>query len=151
MSIHEPTLFDQVEAGVAPGGMSDVSPRASSERDGGGSALGIPRHVPVGADPANGAPAYRYADPDTSQAAAESVRESAPNDRAVILEALRSCGGQATCDQLRHMLAQQGRQRDRNVVSRRITDLRDRGLVRDSGRRSTKGNGRPVVVWEVAR
>jgi len=93
--------------------------------------------------------AVRLGDPDTSAEAARQVAEFGENDRGRILAALRDLGGEATTDQLREELARQGIHRERNSLSRRISDLRDRGLVVDSGRRSTKSNGRPVIVWKV--
>lgn len=91
----------------------------------------------------------RSSDPDTSAIGAESIRESAVNDRARIVGILRAIGP-ATTDQVRSELRRQGIDRDRNVVASRISQLcrpAHGPLVEDTGRRATKPNGRPVAIW----
>ena len=106
----------------------------------------------------------RRGDPETSLAAAESVTELTKKQEAV-LTVLRA-SGPSTDEELReayrafrmrnidrldnrtvdlHSIQPQS---DSGLRTRR-SELRDRGLVRDSGERRKLESGRMAVVWEV--
>ncbi len=93
----------------------------------------------------------RLDDPDTSVAAAASVEQSATNDRALVLGALHSMGGRGTADQITDWLQAtepHGRTWQRSCVSSRCSQLKRRGLIRDTGDRGEGSTGRPTIVFE---
>ena len=88
---------------------------------------------------------HRHSDRLTSIAAAQAVRPERDQER--VLAALVAAGGTGTIDDV----CAQVDDRDRGCLSRRITDLSTRGLVRDTGRTVVGSRGRAVTVWEVVR
>lgn len=38
-----------------------------------------------------------------------------------------------------------------NSISGRVTELNDKGLIRDSGRRCVNPSGKPAILWVVSR
>ena len=92
----------------------------------------------------------RRSDPDTSHTAASSIEGSSSNDRALVLEVLRSHGGRGTADQVTAWLRELDVYRDRNCVSSRISQLVRSGLVSDTGERVPGRRNRPVMVVEVS-
>ena len=87
----------------------------------------------------------RHGDPWTSTAAAR-AKDPGP-DQAAIYAALVANGGTGTVDTASAALPH----RDRGAVSRRITDLADMGLIRDSGEVEMGSRGRYVTRWTVVR
>lgn len=93
------------------------------------------------------APAARATDPETSHQAAEGDETVRRFRRGVAVSALaeiRAAGiAGLTVDELhgRHLEA------DRGTLARRVTDLRQAGLVVDSGRRRLTRRGLPAIVW----
>jgi len=86
---------------------------------------------------------YRHADPVTSRAAAESLTpEALGKEQGRVLRAISMHAGEANRDQVASYLSA-----DRSCVSRRITDLRDSGLVEDTGRTRPGPTGRQQTVW----
>lgn len=81
---------------------------------------------------------------ETSQAAAESVCDSADTLRARVLEAIRTRGG-ATCDELEVALNMR-----HQTASARLTELGKLGRIVPNGKRDTR-SGRKAVVWEVTQ
>lgn len=92
--------------------------------------------------------AARASDPDTSHTAALSDKTV---DRELVLECLRFHGGWGTAGQVTEWLNQGERQWQRNVVSSRLSQLRRRGLVEDTGERRGGEGNRPTIVWRVVR
>jgi predicted ArsR family transcriptional regulator len=79
----------------------------------------------------------------TSQAAAESVTESAATQRERVLRFLRE-NGPATDQEILGAL----NLRDQTGCPRR-TELSRQGRVRDSGQKRANRSGRAAVVWEI--
>lgn len=87
----------------------------------------------------------RDTDPDTSKAAASAALASETQRTLAgrILRAFRHSGPCTSWDVATRMgLTYQ-------EVSRRVSDLRDLGHIRDTGDRVTGPHGRKVIVWEV--
>jgi hypothetical protein len=86
----------------------------------------------------------RVTDPDTSHDAALDYDEATRDtDRARALRALREAGAEGLTD---YELAERiGRQQ--NSAGKRRGELRDRGLVTDSGRRRPAPSGASAIVW----
>jgi len=80
---------------------------------------------------------------DTSKAAAESVRESAPTMRERVLTCIRH-NGNLTCFEVEQILSMA-----HQTASARIRELALKGKIRDSGKRRATGSGRKAVVWVV--
>ena len=92
----------------------------------------------------------RASDPDTSRAAAESIKPVLGAECSRVLAAVESRGSMgATAYEALLVLERDGRRRQQSVVSRRLTDLRDAGLLRDSGCRRPGMTGRWLIVWSV--
>lgn len=94
-------------------------------------------------------PRVRDTDPDTSQAAADSMTGAALTAQAsTVLATLadldRRRGVGATAYELHVEL--DGRYQQ-SVIARRLTDLRDAGLVVDTGRRRPGSSNRQLIVW----
>lgn len=93
----------------------------------------------------------RATDPRTSHEAAESFDEATLNrEQQRVLDALRllaASGQPTTAGRVTRLLGD----RQRNCVSRRLTDLAERGVVRDSGRtfREDRKGARSEICWEV--
>lgn len=90
----------------------------------------------------------RASDPDTSRAAAESIRPALGAECSRVLAAVESRGHiGATAFEVTRSLEGVGVERDQNCVARRLTDLRDAGLVRDTGMRRPGKSNRGLIVW----
>lgn len=92
-------------------------------------------------------PRHRNTDPRTSQAAADSLSARGVGARCRrYYEVIVATGPDgATRDDIARLVDAQGAE-DR-ALSRRITDLRQQGLVVDSGRTRRGSSGREQVVW----
>lgn len=90
----------------------------------------------------------RKHDRRTSTDAARSVLPGPDQQRC--LDALRAHGGTGSIDTVCDHFWRLGVQRDRGSLSRRLTDLADAGLIRDTGRVARGSRGRDVTVWTVA-
>lgn len=88
----------------------------------------------------------RHVDPVTSASAAESIRPALGAECARVLEAIRE-RGTATQWEIRQHLASQGVERDGNCIARRCTDLRDAGLIAETGECRPGRSGRQQTVW----
>jgi len=80
----------------------------------------------------------RTGDPDTSR---DAVPDDVGPECARVLRVIRDYRG-ATRSQVASQLGA-----DPSCVSRRITDLRQAGLVKDSGERSPGKRRKPQIVW----
>lgn len=95
--------------------------------------------------------AVRRDDPRTSREAAQSFDEATLNrEQQRVLDALRllaSLGQPLIAGRVTALLGD----RQRNCVSRRLTDLAQRGVVRDSGQtfREDRKGARSEIVWVV--
>lgn len=91
----------------------------------------------------------RADDPDTSRAAADSIRPVLGLECQRVLDVVKldSWGGATAWEVVRN-LALHGIERDQNVVARRLSDLRDAGLVVDSGLRRPGRSSRLLIVWK---
>lgn len=93
----------------------------------------------------------RATDPDTSRDAALSIRECVGDQCRLVLtsllEAERRSGRGATAHEIVMRLAYTGRAPQQSVVARRLTDLRNAGLIEDTGERRPGGSGRNLIVW----
>ncbi len=87
-------------------------------------------------------PAARLTDPDTSHAAAEDAQENASTHRARALALLQSHPDGLTDFELADLTGLQ-----QTSIGKRRGELRDRGLVRDSGRRRPAPSGSLAIVW----
>lgn len=83
--------------------------------------------------------------PETSQEAAEWMTRNfrAGHAAARVYAVISTIPGGLTTDQV-----QQRMRETHQTVSPRITELRDRGLIKDSGRRRKTRSGRAAIVWE---
>lgn len=92
----------------------------------------------------------RPTDPDTSKDAAVSVLPAAKRQCAEVLDAVCRLDPQgATAYEVLTFLERDGRRRQQSVVARRLSDLRDVGLIVDSGERRRGMTGRDLIVWKV--
>ena len=89
-------------------------------------------------------PQSRHADPETSRAAASSMRKGAAIQRDQILTALRAHGPMNHW-QIDNVLGLQ-----HPSAARRMRELIRDGDVRDTGRTSPTGTGRGATVYDVA-
>jgi len=88
---------------------------------------------------------YRATGPATSRQAAESLSpEALGREQGRVLKAIWMLQGEAIRDQVATHLSA-----DRSCVSRRITDLRDGGLVVDTGRTRPGPSGRQQIIWSL--
>jgi len=95
--------------------------------------------------PDDGGPLYRMvrsSDPDTSELAARDTLRKAPTHRARALDALRKCHGGLTDFELAAYLGLQ-----QTSAGKRRGELRDAGLVYDSGLRRPAPSGSLAIVW----
>lgn len=97
-------------------------------------------------------PLVRATDPETSHAAAESIVPALGAQRRQVLWALVECerhGGMtgATAAEIVMRLAYTGAAPQQSVVARRLTDLRDLGLVVDSGETRPGTSARQLIAW----
>jgi CRP-like cAMP-binding protein len=98
--------------------------------------------LPLFAEPARA----RTTDPDTSQAAADSLTPMGVESRCRELYTLIAGFPRSglTCADLVKITNY-----DRGNTSRRLTDLKHTGWIRDSGRRRPGPTGQPNIVWVV--
>jgi MarR family len=96
--------------------------------------------LPLFAHPARA----RTSDPDTSQEAADSLTAQTVGARCQELYNLIVAHPRAGLT-VHDLVAITGY--DRGNTARRITDLRQAGLIVDSGRRRRHANGRKSIVW----
>ena len=88
---------------------------------------------------------HRHTDGYTSTAAAK-AKDPGP-DQAAIYAALVAQGGRGTLDDACRALPT----KDRGCVSRRLTDLEQGGLIRQTQDVVRGSRGRDICVWEVVR
>lgn len=92
-------------------------------------------------------PLVRTTDPETSHAAAASIVPGLSTQRAQVLaliqqvDGIYSDGGATAYEVAARSEIQQ------SVVARRMTDLHQLGLVRDSGRTRPGSSGRQLIIW----
>jgi hypothetical protein len=113
--------------------------------------LGIKPGEPfcVMAPPTGGTkPRARTSDPDTSHAAARSVAGKVTDSQRAVLAAIRHLG-RCTDEELVSVYDQLPPLSPSGIRTRR-KELADRGLVRDTGRRTRLRSGRQAVVWTAA-
>jgi predicted transcriptional regulator len=79
---------------------------------------------------------------DTSRKAAKEIYRETPTIREQVLRCIRIFNGM-TCDGLEDHLEMK-----HQTISARIWELRNMGLIKDSGRRRKTSSGRDAVVWE---
>jgi hypothetical protein len=110
----------------------------------------VARPVPPPAAPSPVARRARRSDPQTSHDAAASIAPVLHVELRRVLAVLEGLHAseryEATTGAINRVLGD----RQRNCTARRITDLVDRGLVRDSGRthREERKGARTEIVWE---
>lgn len=94
---------------------------------------------------------HRQRDPHTSVAAAHSLDPATMHVELRRVMAVIEVAGEhgATAGEVTAALQAQGVDRQRGCVARRVTDLRQGGLVRDSGRvrRLPRRGARDEIVW----
>lgn len=88
----------------------------------------------------------RHVDPPTSAAAAESIRPHLATENARVLEIIRE-RGTATAWEIKQHLQSMGFERDQNCVARRCTDLREVGLIVETGTYRKGRTNRLLTVW----
>lgn len=87
------------------------------------------------------APGHRRA--DTSIAAANALVPKLGRLQRMALEAIREAGGHGlTADELAARL-----DLDRSTIQPRTSELRRKGLIRDSGHRRPNATGKQAIVW----
>ena len=97
----------------------------------------------------------RPSDPDTSHAAAASIAPVLSAQRRDVLAAAAAVADAnphrtgATAAEIVMRLAYTGRAPQQSVVARRLSDLRDLGLVVDSGARRPGTSARALIAWQV--
>ena len=79
---------------------------------------------------------------DTSKAAADDIAPSAGTLRAKVLAVLHFRPGGMTADDCADLLGI-----DKLSIRPRMSELRELGQVRDSGRRSPNASGKKAIVW----
>lgn len=83
---------------------------------------------------------------DTSREAAEAIEMSVGHLQRIALRAIRSAGSRGlTTNELASVV-----RIDRDSIQPRTSELRERGLIRDSGARRRNATGKNAIVW-VAR
>jgi DNA-binding transcriptional ArsR family regulator len=89
------------------------------------------------------APVARRTDPATSHVAAKRATVNAGTNRALALRLLREAPDGLTDFELAERAGLQ-----QTSIGKRRGELRDQGLVCDSGRRRPAPSGSPAIVWE---
>jgi hypothetical protein len=89
-------------------------------------------------------PAARTSDPDTSHKAAERALSRGSEDRKQALEAHRAHPEGLTDFELGDLV-----NRQQTSAGKRRGELRDLGLVRDSGARRASPSGSSAIVWQI--
>lgn len=79
---------------------------------------------------------------ETSQAAADSVKEDASTLRSKVLEVIRKTPGGLTTDEVEQLL-----HLNHQTASPRMWELHRRGLIGDSGNRRKTRSGRMAIVY----
>jgi hypothetical protein len=96
-------------------------------------------------------PRARRTDPPTSKAAAEAIAPALGEQMRRVLWAVcemeRTGSLGATAHEIVMRLAYTGNAPQQSVVARRLTDLRDRGLVTDSGWTREGASARQLIAW----
>ena len=82
-------------------------------------------------------------DPETSTAAAHAAQSLVDSHKSTIMDVLRRLGPQAVEEVAGHCALESLQ------VTRRMSDLKNDGRVRDSGLRHRNANGRQAVRWEL--
>lgn len=100
-------------------------------------------HAPTLFDAEITAGTARKADPYSSRQAAKQVRPGRAH--AAILAAFTTAGGTGTLDSACAALPKLLR----SSVSRRLSDLKDMGRIRETGEYVVGEYGQPIAVWEV--
>lgn len=91
-------------------------------------------------------PTYRSDGPETSRVAAKTLD---PNPREQeCIEALRRLVCASDCHAIRAVLLEYGLDRPTNTISRRLTSLERRGLVRRAGVKVGPA-GKPCTLWRL--
>lgn len=91
-------------------------------------------------------PRARTTDPGTSHAAARSMRDAASAQRAKLLGAVRGSGlFGLTCAEADSQLGWR-----ETSAGRRMSELRELGLVHDSGMLRKTPSGRQAIVWRAS-
>lgn len=83
---------------------------------------------------------------ETSRSAAQEIRRALPALESRVLAHLAGMVQGATNEELENALGMGG-----STLRPRVVELRNRGLVRDSGKRRNTRSGRAAVVWEFVR
>ena len=102
----------------------------------------VPRHLP------HPEPQARATDPDTSRAAAASVRSKVAAYRAEVLRAINYLQ-QATDQETHTYLMDHARAQSETSTRSRRSELLRLGLVADSGTRGLTEAGRSSIRWEI--
>lgn len=89
------------------------------------------------------APKVGYQPVDTSLEAAIGVQPKAELIRTMILNFLRQTAKSWTSEEIAHRL-----DIDYRSVQPRLSELRDKGVVRDSGTRRLSSRNRNIIAWE---
>lgn len=92
----------------------------------------------------------RPTDPQTSRDAAASIAPVVNVECARVYDAVRDLGGSATAYEVTVRLRMAGIDRQQNCVVRRLRDLANNGLLRDTGRTRPGATNRQLIVWEVS-
>lgn len=96
----------------------------------------------------------RPGDPDTSHAAAASIADGLSAQRRSVFDAVAAVERTnphrvgATAYEVQALLAYSGHAPQQSVIARRLSDLRDLGLVVDSGVRRPGSSGRQLICWK---
>ena len=86
---------------------------------------------------------YRLTDPSTSADAAYSVARATVNHRVQVLKALKRFGP-GTQEDMAYFTNLRVDQ-----AWRRLSELKNQGFIRDSGKRRVGRSGRKQIIWEV--
>lgn len=88
----------------------------------------------------------RATDPATSHTAAALIEPALRPEQARCMDLLRAMG-QATAHEITLALYRQDIDRDQNCVAKRLSELRDLGLIEDTGMTRPGRSRRPLIVW----
>lgn len=97
-------------------------------------------------DPFAWQPAARKADPETSHAAASEHQETRARDRNTALTIHRAHPAGLTDFELADLMGRQ-----QTSAGKRRGELRDMGLIEDSGERRPSPSGSSAVVWRIVQ
>lgn len=135
------TIDDQLGLVACPvcGGTGRVDPRSRKLKD-----------WRRGESKRSGRPAARSTDPETSQAAADSVRRQTDTHRMIQLRFRELAGGGLTDEELAARVEAAGYRISPSGLRSRRSELVDLGVLVDSGRRRRTRAGRATIVWTLA-